>query len=62
MSSHSLHKWCTAVLPNENEQSSDTLREVKKEDLKLRAELGRVEDERDILKMARLIHCQVLPV
>ena len=52
VSSHSLYKWVKAVRPSKDEQRSDELLEVKKENLKLRAELRRVEDERDILKRA----------
>ena len=52
VSSHSLYKWVKAVRPSKDEQRSDELLEVKKENLKLRAELRRVEEERDILKKA----------
>ena len=52
VSSHSLYKWVKAVRPSKDEQRSDELLEVKKENLKLRAELRRVEEERDILKRA----------
>ena len=54
VSSHSLYKWVKAVRPSKDEQRSDELLEVKKENLKLRAELRRVEEERDILKKAVL--------
>ena len=52
VSSHSLYKWVKAVRPSKDDQRSDELLEVKKENLKLRAELRRVEEERDILKKA----------
>ncbi len=52
VSSHSLYKWVKAIRPSKDEQRSDELLEVKKENLKLRAELRRVEEERDILKKA----------
>lgn len=52
VSSHSLYKWVKSVRPNKDEQRSDELLEVKKENLKLRAELRRVQEERDILKKA----------
>ena len=52
VSSHSLYKWVRAVRPNKEETRSDELLETKKEVLKLRAELRRVEEERDILKKA----------
>ena len=52
VSSHSLYKWVKDVRPSKPEQRSDVLLETKKEVLKLRAELRRVEEERDILKKA----------
>jgi transposase len=52
VSSHSLYKWVRAVRPSKEEERSDELLESKKEVLKLRAELRRVEEERDILKKA----------
>ncbi len=52
VSSHSLYKWVKAVRPEKDEQRSDELLEAKKQILKLRAELRRVEEERDILKKA----------
>jgi transposase len=52
VSSHSLYQWVKAVRPSKDEQRSDELLEAKKEILKLRAELRRVQEERDILKKA----------
>jgi transposase len=52
VSSHSLYKWVKAVRPNKNEQRSDELLDAKKEILRLRAELRRTQEERDILKKA----------
>ncbi len=52
VSSHSLYKWVKAVRPNKDERRSDELLDAKKEILTLRAELRRVEQERDILKKA----------
>ncbi len=52
VSSHSLYKWVKAVSPNKDEQRADELLYAKKEILKLRAELRRVQEERDILKKA----------
>ncbi len=52
VSSHSLYKWVKAVSPNKDERRSDELLDAKKEILKLRAELRRVQEERDILKKA----------
>jgi len=52
VSSHSLYKWVRGVRPSKEEERSGELLESKKEVLKLRAELRRVEEERDILKKA----------
>ena len=52
VSSHSLYKWVKAVRPSKEEQRSDELLVAKKEILKLRAELRRTQEERDILKKA----------
>lgn len=52
VSSHSLYKWLRAFRPSKREQQSEELLEAKKEILKLRAELRRVQEERDILKKA----------
>lgn len=52
VSSHSLYKWVRAVRPRKEEEGSEDLVETKKEVLRLRAELRRVEEERDILKKA----------
>ena len=52
VSSHSLYKWVKDVRPSNDEQHSDELLDAKKQILKLRAELRRVEEERDILKKA----------
>jgi transposase len=52
VSSHSLYKWVKAASPDKEEQRADELLDAKKEILKLRAELRRVQEERDILKKA----------
>ena len=52
VSAHSLYKWVKAVKPNKTEQSNRELVEAKSEVLKLRAQLRRTEEERDILKKA----------
>ena len=52
VSSHSLYKWVKAVRPSKDERRTDELLDAKKEILTLRAELRRVEQERDILKKA----------
>ncbi len=52
VSSHSLYKWVKSVRPSKDEERGDELLDAKKEILKLRAELRRVQEERDILKKA----------
>ena len=54
VSSHSLYKWIRAAKPSQDEQRSEELLEAKRENVKLRSELRRVEEERDILKKAAL--------
>ncbi len=50
VSAHSLYKWLGAIKPDNNEQHARDLLEAKSEILKLRAQLKRTEEERDILK------------
>jgi len=52
VSNHSLYKWVKGVRPAKDEERADELLETKKEVLRLRAELRRVQEERDILKKA----------
>lgn len=52
VSSHSLYKWVKAVTPDKTEQNTAELVEAKSEVLRLRAQLRRTEEERDILKKA----------
>jgi transposase len=52
VSAHSLYKWVNAVKPSQNEAQANELLEAKQEVLKLRAELRRAQEERDILKKA----------
>lgn len=52
VSSHSLYKWVKAVKPDRTDQQAADLIEAKSELLKLRAQLRRTEEERDILKKA----------
>jgi transposase len=52
VSAHSLHKWVKAVKPSKLDTQASELTDAKKEILKLRAELRRAEEERDILKKA----------
>jgi transposase len=52
VSSHSLYKWVKSASPNKVKQRSEELLDAKKEILKLRAELRRTQEERDILRKA----------
>lgn len=52
VSSHSLYKWVKAIKPDRSEKEAAELIEAKSEILKLRAQLRRTEEERDILKKA----------
>lgn len=52
VSAHSLYKWVNAVKPDKSDEQADELRRAKQEVLKLKADLRRTEDERDILKKA----------
>jgi transposase len=52
MSAHSLHKWVKSVKPDKSDEQDAELKDAKREILKLRADLRRTEEERDILKKA----------
>jgi transposase len=52
-SAHSLCKWVKAVTPDESEQQSKELLEAKVKILRLRAQMRRIEEERDLLKRPR---------
>ena len=52
VSVHSLHKWVKAVKPDQSDAQAAELTEAKREILKLRGDLRRAEEERDILKKA----------
>ena len=52
VSQHSLYKWVNVVKPGQSEQQINELLEAKSEILKLRPQLRRTEEERDILKKA----------
>lgn len=52
VSAHSLYKWVKTASPDRSEQQSKELLEAKSEILRLRAEMRRVEEERDLLKNA----------
>lgn len=51
-SAHSLYKWVKAVSPDKTEKQASELLEAKSEILRLRSQLRRTEEERDILKKA----------
>ena len=52
VSAHSLYKWVKAVAPDNSEQQAKDLLEAKSEILRLRSQLRRTEEERDLLKKA----------
>ena len=52
VSSHSLYKWVKAVKPDQTEENAAEQIEAKSEILKLRAQLWRTEEERNIQKKA----------
>ena len=52
VSAHSLYKWVKAIKPDNTEQHATELISAKSEILRLRAQLHRTEEERDILKKA----------
>ncbi len=52
VSVQSLYKWVKVSGPNATERYEAELKEVRRENLKLKVELCRAEEERDILKKA----------
>jgi transposase len=52
VSSHSLYKWVKAVKPDKTDEQVAELIDAKSEILRLRSQLRRTEEERDILKKA----------
>ena len=52
VSKHSLYKWVNAVKPNGLEEQVEELALAQRKILKLRADMRRLEEERDILKKA----------
>ena len=50
ISQHSLYKWVKACKPDSSAQKENELLDAKKEILRLRSQLKRTEEERDILK------------
>ena len=57
VSSHSLYKWVKAVVPTKDEKQAAEQIEAKGEILRLRAQMRRLEEERDLLKKAAVV-CQ----
>ncbi|MFM5509588.1 IS3 family transposase [Aeromonas rivipollensis] len=58
VSAHSLYKWLRSIKPDNREQHARDLLEAKSEILKLRAQLKRTEEDRDILKKGRAVLCK----
>ena len=52
VSAHSLYKWTRAARPTKAEQQGTELGEAQRQIAKLKADLRRAEEERDILKKA----------
>lgn len=52
VSAQSLYKWVKAVKPDKSDAQAAELVEAKSEILRLRAQMRRIEEERDILKKA----------
>jgi len=52
VSAHSLYKWVKAVKPDKSDEQAADLVAAKSEILRLRAQMRRIEEERDILKKA----------
>lgn len=52
VSAHSLYKWVRAIKPDKSEHQTQDLLDARTEILKLKAQLKRTEEERDILKKA----------
>ena len=52
VSAHSLYKWTRESRPSKAEQQSDDLSQAQREIARLKSDLRRAEEERDILKKA----------
>ena len=52
VSTHSLYKWVKAIKPDKSDEHAADLLAAKTEILKLKSQLKRTEEERDILKKA----------
>ena len=62
VSAHSLYKWVKAVAPDKTERQISELLEAKSEILKLRAQLQRTEEERDILKSGAVLRLSLIHI
>ncbi|HHN5606065.1 TPA: IS3 family transposase [Klebsiella pneumoniae] len=58
VSAHSLYKWLRAVKPDKSGQQAQDLLEARTEILRLKAQLKRTEEERDILKKGSAVLCK----
>ncbi len=52
VSAQSLYKWIKVCAPDEKERFEAEIREVRRENLRLKAELHQVKEDREILKKA----------
>lgn len=52
VSNHSLYRWVNAVKPDASHEQASELADAKREILKLRGQVRRLEEERDIVKKA----------
>jgi len=62
VSSQSLYKWVKICSPDEKDRFEAEIREVRKENLKLKAELQRVKEDREILKKAAVDSSEQHPI
>lgn len=60
VSAHSLYKWVKAIKPDKTDEQAAALIEARSEVLKLKAQLKRAEEERDVLKKAARYFAQNL--
>ncbi|MFA1068203.1 IS3-like element ISEc15 family transposase [Klebsiella pneumoniae] len=58
VSAHSLYKWLRAVKPDNSGQQAQDLLDARTEILRLKAQLKRTEEERDILKKGSAVLCK----
>ncbi|WP_205712956.1 MULTISPECIES: IS3-like element ISEc24 family transposase [unclassified Escherichia] len=58
VSAHSLYKWVRSVRPDNSEHQAQDLLDARTEILRLKAQLKRTEEERDILKKGSAVLCK----